>query len=316
MSSQQTIGSGVDLAGQVAVVTGGGRGIGRAIALALAGAGARVAVVSRSQAEVAKTVELIEEAGGEAEGYVADVTDATGVREALTKAEWSLGAVELLVNNAAQGGPIGPFVETDAEEWWRTMEVNLRGAVLCCRSMLPGMMGRGRGRIVNVVSAAIPIPYFSSYATSKTALVRFTETIAAEMRPRGISLFALGPGTVRTAMSERSLHSPEGQKWLPWFRRIFDEGLDVSAERPARMVVELASGRADELSGRFVTIWDDLGALHDAIAEIEAENLYCLRVRKLVESGAVSPLSSIHAEAIQGVGDGGAGLRETKNPRV
>jgi len=87
MSSQQTIGSGIDLAGQVAVVTGGGRGIGRAIALALAGAGARLAVVSRSQAEVAKTVELILEAGGEAEAYVADVTDATAVREALTKVE-------------------------------------------------------------------------------------------------------------------------------------------------------------------------------------------------------------------------------------
>lgn len=118
------------------------------------------------------------------------------------------------------------------------------------------MISRHRGRVVNIASSATPVAHFSAYTTSKTALIRFTATVAAELKPHGVSMFAVGPSTVRTAMSEYSLNSPEGQKWLPWFRRIFDEGLDVPVGRPAQLVLELASGRADALSGRFLTVAD------------------------------------------------------------
>ena len=106
------------------------------------------------------------------------------------------------------------------------------------------MLARRAGRIVNVASggAATAMTYFSSYIVAKTALVRLTECVAAEVRPYGLSVFAIGPGTVRTAMSEHSLTSPEGRRWLPWFQRIFDEGLDVPADVPARLVTALASG--------------------------------------------------------------------------
>ena len=105
------------------------------------------------------------------------------------------------------------------------------------------------------------LPYFSAYVTSKTALIRFSECLAFEVKDHGIAVFAMGPGTVRTAMSEYSLNSPEGRTWLPWFRDIFDEGRDLPPERPAALMVALASGKADVLSGRYVYPADDLDRL-------------------------------------------------------
>ena len=100
-------------------------------------------------------------------------------------------------------------------------------------------------------------------------------------------------------MAEHSLQSDDGQKWLPWFKRIFDEGLDVSVERPARLVLELASGRADSLTGRFLSIWDDLNLLLQNIGEIGERHLYSLRVQTLDGRGVGSALTAIRAEAEQ-----------------
>ena len=287
----------LQLSGQVAAVTGGGRGIGRAIAASLSAAGATTAVLARSASEIDETARMIEKAGGRARPFVADVTDVVAVQKAFAEIERSLGSVTLLVNNAAIPGPIGPFWETDPADWWRTLDVNLRGVALCSRAVLPGMIARSKGRIINIASSAIPVAYFSSYATSKAALVRFTETLAGEVKPYGVSMFAVGPGTVRTSMAEHSLRSHEGQKWLPWFKRIFDEGLDVSIERPSRLVLELASGRVDSLSGRFLSIWDDLDFLLRSVKEIEERHLYSLRVQTLDGRGVGSALTAIRAEA-------------------
>lgn len=285
---------------QVVVVTGAGRGIGRAIALRFAEAGAKVAVLARTGSDLNETAALIERSGGCARPFVMDVTDEPAVCIVMGEIESALGPIHVLVNNAGQIGRIGPFVESDPAEWWRVLDTNLRGTVLCTRAVLPGMILRRQGRIINVASSALPLPYLSAYVTSKTALLRFTETIAAEVRGHGVSLFAIGPGTIRTSMSEYSLFSEEGRRWIPWFGRIFEEKLDVPIERPAQLVLDLATGRADELSGRFLTVFDDLGVLLSHLEKIESENLYSLRARKLDQERTPSSLTAVLHEGEQG----------------
>jgi NAD(P)-dependent dehydrogenase (short-subunit alcohol dehydrogenase family) len=268
----------IHLAGQVALVTGGGRGIGRGIALALAEAGATVAVLARSAVQLHDTVEAITRACGRALSCPADVTDRTAVEAAVAEVERRLGPVDLLVNNAGVGGPIGPLAEADPEEWWRAVEVNLRGPLLCSRAVLPGMLARRRGRVVNVASGAgnRAIAHLSAYVTAKTALIRLTENLAAEVSAAGVSVFAIQPGTVRTAMAEAVLNSLEARRWLPWLAEMFERGQDVPPERAGQLVVLLASGRVDRLSGRFLAVEWDVEALArraDEIADGEALTL-------------------------------------------
>src|SRR6267142_4471061 len=285
----------ISLKNQIAVVTGGGRGIGRAIAQSLASAGAAVAVLARSQNELAETVRLIEEAGGRARAFVADVADPAAVRNAMRSVRESLGPVDLLVNNAGAVQPLGPFEENSVEDWWRTMEVNVHGPLLCTHAVLPGMIARQGGRIINIASGAgtVSVPYFSGYVTSKTALIRFTECMAIETRGQGISCFAIEPGTVRTAMAEYSLNSEEGKKWLPWFGRIFEQKIDVPAERSARLVLELASGRMDALSGRFLSIYEDLDLMLKSLDEIKEKNLHSLKLERLSDPRANPGLNEL-----------------------
>src|SRR5215470_5527648 len=140
------------LTGQVAIVTGSGRGIGRAIAQALAQQGAAVTVTARSGEQLAETVALITAAGGRAIAVAADVTDPPAVERVVTQTEQQLGPVDLLVNNAGVMGPIGPLWEAAPEEWWHAMAIHVYGPVLYCRAVVPGMVARRRGRIINVAS--------------------------------------------------------------------------------------------------------------------------------------------------------------------
>jgi NAD(P)-dependent dehydrogenase (short-subunit alcohol dehydrogenase family) len=269
---------GVDLMGQVAIVTGGGRGIGRAIAERLAAAGASVAVLARTRDQVNETVSRIEQAGGSAIAIVADVTDRHAVDQAVAQAERELGPVDLLVNNAAVVTPLGPVWELDPDEWWRSIEINVRGPFLCAHAVLPGMVARHRGRIVNVAAVAAyrTAPYTSAYASSKAALVRLTDTLAAETREHGITVFAMRPGLVQTTMQEQLSASPHLQ-----CRRAGPGPALISADRAADATVLLASGRADALTGRFLdAAKDDIADLARRAEEIVRDDLFAMRLRE------------------------------------
>jgi NAD(P)-dependent dehydrogenase (short-subunit alcohol dehydrogenase family) len=272
-----------NLQGQVAIVTGGGRGLGREFAIALAAAGADVGIIARSEHQLNETVSRIHKAGGKALASPGDVASPAAVQKLLGEVEEKFGPVNLLVSNAGTVAPIGPVAEADPFEWWHAFEVNVRGTFLCARSVLPGMIARGQGRIIHIASgaSAMTLPYLSAYVVSKTAQVRFSEVLATEVKEHGISVFAIQPGTVRTAMAEHSLESPGGKKYLPWFRKIFEEGRDVPPDHAVKLVLLLASGRADLLSGRLLSIADNVEEMIERAEEIQQKDLFTLRLRKL-----------------------------------
>jgi NAD(P)-dependent dehydrogenase (short-subunit alcohol dehydrogenase family) len=237
-------------------------------------------VLARTADEVRETAALIEQVGGRAHASVADVTDAASVERAFDDAEYALGPLDVVVNNAGHGGTPGPVWLCDPDDWWRTQEVNVRGALLGLRAALARMVPRRRGRVVNVSSRAgnTAIPFASAYVTSKTALTRLTEVAAAEARPHDVFVFAIEPGTVRTAMTEQLMSSDAGRAWLPWYRGTFDEGNDASPEESAALVARLAAGDADALTGRLVSRADDLDALVADAERLAREQRLVLRL--------------------------------------
>jgi NAD(P)-dependent dehydrogenase (short-subunit alcohol dehydrogenase family) len=253
----------ITLAGKVAIVTGGGRGIGRTIAERLAASGATVVIAARSEADLQETVTAVIEQGHHVGKLVVDVTDPSMVGRMVQQVEEQFGRIDILVNNAGTFGPIGPLWETDQADWWQTMEVNVRGTFLCTQAILPGMIHRHEGRIINLSSSigVRPTPYTTAYSVSKAALAHLTACLALETRDHGVAVFAIHPGTVLTDMTRNILETEDGQEWLPRTRNTFEEKRDFPPERAAEMAVYLASGAADKLSGQFLFVTDDLTEL-------------------------------------------------------
>jgi NAD(P)-dependent dehydrogenase (short-subunit alcohol dehydrogenase family) len=223
--------------------------------------------------------------GGRAIAVSVDVTDETGVREAIASVQDKLGAVTLLVNNAGVTGPVGPTWELSPAEWWRTMEINLRGVLLWLDAVLPGMVAHCRGRIVNIASnaGAYRWPNVSGYSVSKTAVIKLTENLALELQNKGITVFAVHPGLVRLGLTESALNSeaspdsPAG-KIAAWVREEIAAGRDLPPERVAKLVVELAGGLGDVLTGRYIDAHNELTDLLARADQIREADLYVLRV--------------------------------------
>lgn len=259
------------LAGQIAVVTGASRGIGRSIAIALAAAGAaHVALAARDEAKLHEAAAEIRSAGGRASVHSYRAEDPRAARALAEQVETDHGRIDLLVNNAGMNGPGLPFVSADIEGWWRVFEVNLRAPAMLCHAALPGMLRRKAGRIINVSSGLgnFVTPNTSDYSVSKTALTRFTEAIAAELRGSGVNAFAISPGMVKTDMT-RSI--PDLRNWTDW----------DPPEAAGALCVAIASGRLDRLAGRFLGVREGVEALVDAADRIIAEDMQVLRMNRM-----------------------------------
>jgi 3-oxoacyl-[acyl-carrier protein] reductase len=234
----------VDRLEGVALVTGGGRGIGANIARELADAGMRVAVSARTRAEV-------EDVAREIDGLavVADVSKRDDVERMVRDVESKLGPVDLLVANAGRNVSEPSSWEIESDEWWNVFEVNVLGPYLCCRAVIPGMLDRGRGRIVitGSGSAYLPSSGGTAYSASKAAVWRFGNVLAAQLSGR-VPVFVISPGLVRTEMTRQA---PDDLPWTP-------------PEAAPRLVRALASGRFDRLTGRY------LHAEHDPPEELES----------------------------------------------
>lgn len=190
-----------DLAGRTAVITGGGSGLGAAIARALHAAGAQVVVVGR---DAEKLDHIVTELGSRARGITCDVADAASVdalREQLAGTE-----VSILVNNAGIPGPVAALTDIDVADWDEVFAVNVRGTFLLCRALLPGMIERGDGDVINVasVSGKRPLAHRTPYCASKMAVIGLTSTLAFEVGPCGIRVNSLSPGPVQGPRMERN----------------------------------------------------------------------------------------------------------------
>ena len=250
-----------ELDGQIALVTGGGRGIGANIARELTAAGARVAVSARTKAEIEA---VAAEIGGMA--VVADVSDAESVEAMVREVETALGPIDVLCANAGVSSRDSETWTAEPADWWRTFEVNVLGVYLCCRTVIPGMLERGSGRIVITGSGASYLPGSTNaaYSASKAAVGRFGEILADQLEGR-IPVFVFSPGLVKTDMTS---NFPDDMPWTP-------------PELAPRLVRALASGRADALAGRYIHAeHDDIDDLIRRADEIREKDLNAIRVRR------------------------------------
>jgi NAD(P)-dependent dehydrogenase (short-subunit alcohol dehydrogenase family) len=261
--------------GQVAMVTGAGRGFGRAIAERLASEGWQVALLSRSLVQLDHVADAIRASGGNAIAVRCDVTDPKSIEHAVSVAEQLLGPIDLLVNNAGVPGPFGPIWEVDPNEWWTAPAVHIRAPMLFLARVLPGMIERRKGRAicVSAIASRLVAPNLSAYCTGKIAQNRVVAEAAAELEGTGISVFAIDPGFVFTDLARETMESPEAQKYLGGMvERLRKAESDPAAQndlaRCAQRVLDLASGKYDALSGGYYELSDDLD---EAIAAKRAE---------------------------------------------
>jgi NAD(P)-dependent dehydrogenase (short-subunit alcohol dehydrogenase family) len=280
------------LQGEVALVTGAGRGIGRAIAERYAAEGANVVLMSRTREQVDDAVRAITVAGGRAIGAAGDVTVAADVARAVETAERNFGTVSILVSNAGITGPYAPIWDADPDEWWRTQDVHVHGAFLCTRAVYAGMVNRGGGRIIVISSRAAERggANLSGYQIAKAGQLRFVESLALEGADAGIRAFAVHPGMVDTAFADAPLQRADAQKYVPAFvARIKEIKKDPSLGTPISLVADLCvflgSGRGDALSGRYFRVEDNWEEMARCADVVRRDDLYTLRLRTLQEPG-------------------------------
>jgi NAD(P)-dependent dehydrogenase (short-subunit alcohol dehydrogenase family) len=260
------------LEGQVAIVTGGGRGFGERLAIRLAAEGASVTAVSRSMKELQGVVERIRTRGGQALAVTADVTDQHQVAAMVSTASQRFGPATLLVNCAGIDRPFGPIGVVNPMEWWASHAVHVLGPLLCMSAVIPAMRDRQQGCIINIASrGGVEItPNMSAYGVGKATEIRLTEHVAAEWRDCGIVAFAIEPGTVITAMGQATLDNPDAHRWIPggiaYLKSVQEAQKDPGVReavfrRCGDMVVALASGKYNALSGRYLDPQDDFDSL-------------------------------------------------------
>ncbi len=225
-------------------------------------------MTARSQGQIDEVAAGIRARGGEALAVAGDVTSWADVQRVVKAAEAGLGPVTLLVNNAGVPGPFGPLFEIDPERWWAAQGVHIKAPMMFIRAVMPGMVQRKGGRIilVSALAARMAAAYMSAYCTGKIAQSRLVEEAALEGKDHGVCAFAIDPGFVFTGIAEETMNDPAARKWLPMMaERLKEQSLKPNAsrdlERCAQRCVDLASGRYDGLTGRYMELPDDLDAM-------------------------------------------------------
>jgi NAD(P)-dependent dehydrogenase (short-subunit alcohol dehydrogenase family) len=249
------------LQGQVALITGAGRGIGAAAARMLAEAGAAVVLTARSQDQIEEVAREIRQAGQRAIAVPGDVSDVDQIEEMVESALDQFDRVDILINNAGVLWPMDETIDADFDEWAYNIHVNLVGAFYLSRSVLPVMVDQRYGRILNISSGAAvnPRPGWSAYCAAKAGLEMFTRTLALELAGTGITVNALRPGLVDTEMQAeiRSVDTSESSLNFDRFHEAYTRGELRPPEEVAEPIYWLVGPWSRDHSGEIFTVGDE-----------------------------------------------------------
>jgi NAD(P)-dependent dehydrogenase (short-subunit alcohol dehydrogenase family) len=251
------------LAGKVAVITGGGRGIGRAIARKFAGEGAAAVVAARTQSEIEAVAKEIRDAGGRAAAVPTDVAEQEHCEHLIQTCEAQFGRIDILVNNAGDYGPVKPVEEINPPEWDRVIAEHLRGAYLLTRLVLPGMYARGSGTILNIssLSAKSAFAWSSPYAAAKAGILGLTRVVAAEAARKGVRVNAICPGPVTETKMSKDLGEALAKRMgvtpgeqLAGFLKTVLQGRGQTTDEIAAAALFLCSEHASAITGQALNV--------------------------------------------------------------
>jgi 3-oxoacyl-[acyl-carrier protein] reductase len=273
------------LQGRKILITGASQGFGLAVAERCLAEGADVAICARSPEQIEHAAAALRAQAGRDQRVTAAVADVSNPKEMealVADFTRELGGLDGLVNNAGVYGPKGLIEEVDWAEWAQAIEINLLGTVLACRAVLPGFRRRGSGKIVNLSGggATAPLPRLSAYAASKAAVVRFTETLAEELRGTHIDVNAVAPGALNTRLLDEVIAAGPDKVGKTFYERSLRQKADGGAplEKGAALCAFLLSAESDGITGRLLSaMWDPWSDLPGRRAELEESDIYTLR---------------------------------------
>jgi NAD(P)-dependent dehydrogenase (short-subunit alcohol dehydrogenase family) len=244
------------LQNRVAIITGGGRGLGRSVALAFGKEGAKVVVAARTQEEIEHVAEELRSLRKDAIAIPADVSSEDQVNQMVRKALEAYGTIDILVNNAGARGPIAPIHEIPLGEWEQTLRVNLTAAFLCTKAVIPVMIKKKEGKIINVATTMTPRPNLTPYMVAKAGLIHLTKQLSRELKGYNIQVNALHPGVMDTQMQEEIRKAGAKAIGTDMFERLKEEGILHPPSEPAKLVLFLASRAADGITGEYLSFDD------------------------------------------------------------
>ena len=273
------------LRGRFAIITGASQGFGEEVAKHFVAEGASVLLCARSEPAVRGVADRLSAAARDGQTVLARTADVSKYRDidrVVADALDAFNRIDILVNNAGIYGPIGPTHEIDWDAWVDAININLLGLVYTCRAVTPAMISQKSGKIINLSGggATTPLPRMTSYAASKAAVVRFTESLALDLKPHGIDINAIAPGALDTRLLDQVLDAgPEtvGPEFHERMVKIKQQGgtpLSVGAD----LAVYLASDESNGITGRLISAtWDKWPTLHKRAKELAATDIYTLR---------------------------------------
>jgi 3-oxoacyl-[acyl-carrier protein] reductase len=273
------------LSGRFAIVTGASQGLGEEIATQFVAEGASVFLCARSEPAVRAVEQRLSAMALEGQkvlARVADVSRQADVDQVVSEALGAFKRIDILVNNAGIYGPIGPTHEIDWAAWIDAININLIGLAYACRAVTPIMIAQKSGKIINLSGggATNPLPRMTSYAASKAAVVRLTESLAVDLKSYGIDVNAIAPGALDTRLLDEVLAAGAGAVGADFYERMVkikqQGGTPLSVG--ANLAVYLASPESNGITGRLISAaWDKWSTLHLRAKELNATDIYTLR---------------------------------------